>query len=150
VLKWVGAVLTVLLLVAWVSAIRLSVDVTQAYSIRLTGQGEVQVLLWGTLRVEPEPDDYPHQPDCCTLPLWLPFPDATADLVEPQSIRITGYGFATVVDLLAWGDFDHDGIEDVLLFLSRYATGGTFRFYHHVALTRLDEEAKLTMVDITG
>jgi hypothetical protein len=72
-LKWAATVVTVLLLVAWLFAIRLSVDVTQGYSIRLTGQGEIQVLLWGTLRSEPEPDSHPHQPDCYTFPLWLPF-----------------------------------------------------------------------------
>jgi len=78
------------------------------------------------------------------------YPDATVDAVGPHGIRITGDGFTTVIDLLAWGNVDHDGIEDVLFFLSHYATGGTFRFYHHAVLTRLDGESRWTMVDIEG
>jgi hypothetical protein len=40
------------------------------------------------------------------------------------------------LEINAFGDFNGDGIEDVLLFKSTHAIKGTFRFYQSVILTR--------------
>ncbi len=50
--------------------------------------------------------------------------------------------------MFAWADFNHDGTEDVLLFLSSYANGGTFRMYSHHILTRLKPNGPLEQVDV--
>jgi hypothetical protein len=42
----------------------------------------------------------------------------------------------TQLDLKAYGDFNGDGTEDLLLFKSTYATSGTFRYYEPLILTR--------------
>jgi hypothetical protein len=40
------------------------------------------------------------------------------------------------VDIIAWGDFDHDGLEDLLLFQSTHSLEGSFRAYTLVVVTR--------------
>ena len=49
-------------------------------------------------------------------------------------------------DVLAWGDFDGDGIDDVLLFRWNRALGGTLAYYSHVVLTKKSPSARLTVV----
>ncbi len=63
-LKWAFTSLMVLVLAAWMFAARVSFDVTQRYSVGLTGR-EVDVLLWGSPRASAQPDHY-------TYPLWIP------------------------------------------------------------------------------
>jgi len=50
---------------------------------------------------------------------------------------------ANTIKLLAWGDFNHDGIEDVLLYITHHYIGGSGRSYKSVVLTRLEKEGKL-------
>lgn len=47
------------------------------------------------------------------------------------------------VDIVAWGDLDHDGIEDVLLFRTFHSLEGSLRGYTHVVLTRKGPGAPL-------
>lgn len=47
------------------------------------------------------------------------------------------------VTLLAWGDFNHDGIEDILLNVTHHYINGTGRSYDSVVLTRLEKKGKL-------
>lgn len=57
---------------------------------------------------------------------------------------------SNTIKLLAWGDFNHDGIEDVLLFLTHHYISGTGRFYESVALTRLEKNSKLIKLPLTN
>jgi len=47
------------------------------------------------------------------------------------------------INLLAWADFDHDGIEDILLEGSNYALPATLCVYHYVVLTRKELGGRL-------
>ncbi|MBX3394786.1 MAG: hypothetical protein KF841_05420 [Phycisphaerae bacterium] len=74
-----------------------------------------------------------------------------ADVITPfdsASIDITGDAFITNFRIVAWADFNHDGLEDVLLFLAVHVNGGTFRTYYHKALTRLVPEGPLIEVEL--
>jgi hypothetical protein len=60
-----------------------------------------------------------------------------AVLVDPEGqLEVT-------VDIIAWGDLDHDGIEDVLLFRTFHSLEGSLRGYTHVVLTRKGPGAPL-------
>ena len=63
-LKWVGTVLTVLLLAVWVFPVGERFAITQRYSIRVTA-GNVSVVLWASPQSSAPPDYF-------TFPLWLP------------------------------------------------------------------------------
>lgn len=47
------------------------------------------------------------------------------------------------ITLLAWGDFNHDGIEDILLNVAHHYINGSGRAYESVVLTRLEKKGKL-------
>ena len=58
------------------------------------------------------------------------------------------YGGSDIyITLLAWGDFNNDSIEDILLLTKYFIKGATFRFCEHALLTRLEENSKL--IDIS-
>lgn len=57
-------------------------------------------------------------------------------------------GTANTITLLAWGDFNHDGIEDILLNVTHHYMGGTGRAYDSVILTRLEKDGKLVELPI--
>jgi hypothetical protein len=44
----------------------------------------------------------------------------------------------------ARGDFDCDGLEDVLVFAASYAEGGSYRGYDRLLLTRCAADAPFT------
>ena len=48
---------------------------------------------------------------------------------------------------LGWGDFNHDGTEDLLFFYCAYSLQGTMRFYHNVILTRFGPKDPLHVVE---
>ena len=50
------------------------------------------------------------------------------------------------IDLLAWADFDQDGIEDVLLDVANYAIQGTLCAYRYVILTRKTPGGRLLVI----
>ena len=50
------------------------------------------------------------------------------------------------IDLVAWGDYDHDGLEDVLFFQSTHALQGSYRGYWHVVATRKGPREPLTVL----
>jgi hypothetical protein len=50
------------------------------------------------------------------------------------------------VDVVAWGDFDHDGIEDVLLFCTKHSLEGSYRSYGNLIVTRKAAGAPLVVV----
>jgi hypothetical protein len=51
------------------------------------------------------------------------------------------------IDLLAWADFDGDGIEDILVSTAGYATQGTLCSYCYVVLTRKEPRGRLMLVE---
>jgi len=53
------------------------------------------------------------------------------------------------ITLLAWGDFNHDGIEDILLNVTHHYIGGSGRSYESVVLTRLEKNSKLIELPLT-
>lgn len=56
---------------------------------------------------------------------------------------------ANTIKLLAWGDFNHDGIEDILLYSTHHYVGGSGRSYESVVLTRLEKNNKLIELPLT-
>lgn len=56
---------------------------------------------------------------------------------------------ANTIKLLAWGDFNHDGIEDILLYITHHYVGGSGRSYESVVLTRLEKNKKLIELPLT-
>lgn len=65
---------------------------------------------------------------------------------DETSLTVSDEGCVVSIDLLAWGDFNGDGIEDVLLFVTWRAVGGSMRIYWAAALTRLAADAPLTIL----
>jgi len=78
---------------------------------------------------------------------WKDFaPDAKVEVTNPNEIVIKREDSETNLTLLAWGDFNHDGVEDILLDVSHSVTSGTYRDYGHVILTRLEKDGKLVQI----
>jgi hypothetical protein len=86
-----------------------------------------------------------------------PKPDQTiADLVESGQVHINTSskshldlvfaGNRVIYDEVARGDFNGDGVEDMLIFLGVRAVQGTMHWYEHIALTRKKAGAPLTVV----
>ncbi len=69
------------------------------------------------------------------------FPDAVVGEHSPEQVELLvgneDAGVQTILKLVAWGDFDGDGIEDLLMQQSTYYRGGSGRIYDHIVLTRL-------------
>jgi hypothetical protein len=79
-----------------------------------------------------------------------------ADLVAGGSVKInsasrrqldlTYEGLRAVYDEIARGDFDHDGVEDILVFMGVHSTGGTLKWYQHLGLSRKSAGSPLQLV----
>lgn len=77
-------------------------------------------------------------------------PGAVVESATPNSIVFTYSGMKVYLKLAAWGDFDHDGIEDLLCEYSLLLLGGSGRFYNHVILSRLGPGKELEERTIEG
>ena len=78
---------------------------------------------------------------------WKDFaPDAKVEVINPNNIMIKRKDSETSLILLAWGDFNHDGVEDILLDVNHSVTSGTYRDYSHAILTRLAKDGKLAQI----
>lgn len=78
---------------------------------------------------------------------WEDFsPEMKAEIKSPNLIELIGDDSLTVITLLAWGDFNGDGTEDILLNVSHSIPSGTYHDYNHVILTRLGENGKLVQM----
>lgn len=55
-------------------------------------------------------------------------------------------GLSADISILAWGDFNQDGYDDMLIFVAVYATGGTFHYYSTYALTRTSKDGPITKI----
>jgi hypothetical protein len=78
---------------------------------------------------------------------WSEFEPIGSVTVEGEAaILVEGDGWGVRVELLAWGDFDGDGLEDVLAKLGGWLTAGSYRTSRLVVLTRRDAGARLELV----
>lgn len=71
--------------------------------------------------------------------LWMKaWPGSTAKATaQPREIDVRDHeGGQTILQVLAWGDSNGDGVEDCLLLVANYATEGTFKSYQYVTVTR--------------
>jgi hypothetical protein len=75
------------------------------------------------------------------------YSDVTVSNRSPNEISIIvggeEDGTKVILSLIAWGDFDGDAIEDLLLECTTYYLGGSGRSYDHVMLTRNVEDGPL-------
>jgi hypothetical protein len=74
--------------------------------------------------------------------------NATYTVKDAHSIHIETHeetygGNDIYITVQAWGDFNHDGIEDVLLLVEYFIKGATYRSCGHELLTRLGAEEPL-------
>ena len=61
----------------------------------------------------------------------------------PEDLEIDDFGILFGNQMLAFGDFNHDSVEDVLLYHYWHATEGSLRGYCVFALTRKKANARL-------
>jgi len=74
------------------------------------------------------------------------FPETVVESAAPTKIDLRCADNTIGLSLIAWGDFNGDGLEDVLLFHAFNVISGTLRCYKHVVLTRRSREDRLSVV----
>ena len=67
---------------------------------------------------------------------------------EPGQVAIENDDSRYELEIVGYGDFNGDGVEDVLLFQASYATQGTMHIYEPVVLTRTKPGAVLRLVEV--
>ncbi len=65
---------------------------------------------------------------------------------DPGKFAVQDENSRYVLEIVGYGDFDGDGIEDVLLFQGSYAVGGSMHAYSPVILTRTKPAGVLSTV----
>jgi hypothetical protein len=65
---------------------------------------------------------------------------------DPGKFAVQDETSRYVLEIVAYGDFDGDGVEDVLLFQGSYAVGGSMHAYSPVILTRTRPTGVLSTV----
>ncbi len=74
------------------------------------------------------------------------WPGSKWQVHDADQISVEADGLLTTILLLGWGDFDHDGVEDILLHVANHATQASFRSYRHVVVTRRDKDGPMEIV----
>ena len=78
---------------------------------------------------------------------WLEFyPDTKIIKQTSNSIELSADGFWVTLAVMAYGDFDHDGYDDALLYVSHSAIGGTLNYSFNAKLTRTNASDRLRMI----
>lgn len=87
-------------------------------------------------------------------PLNLAFPDVTVE-ESPSPATSTTITLVTkaenmraVISILAWGDFNHDRIDEMLVFVANYVPGGTYHSYTTYLLTKKSSSDPIVEVKI--
>lgn len=70
-------------------------------------------------------------------------PGFEVESASPYFLSIVSQGGRHEFILIGWGDFNWDGVEDILVYHSFRAVGGTMRWYDHYILTRLSPNGDL-------
>jgi hypothetical protein len=80
------------------------------------------------------------------------FPHARVVATTPTSITLDSKkaGMKTSISVLAWGDFNGSGYDQMLVFIANYALQGTYHSYTPYVLTRTTAKAPLTVVKLPG
>jgi hypothetical protein len=78
---------------------------------------------------------------CWPKSTWLPERNGGIEIDDHE-------GGITQVDILARGDFNGDGVEDLLLSVNNYASEGSFKLYSMVIVTRLKPGAPLRVIRV--
>ena len=79
-------------------------------------------------------------------------PTAIFEIKDEYAVHIEGdlnsinEGNDIYIDQQAWGDFNDDGIEDVLLLVTYYIKGASYRSCNYELLTRLEDDGPLIHV----
>ena len=77
---------------------------------------------------------------------WKDFePDIVAVVIGPDEIEVTGDGWTVQLTGYAWGDFDGDGFQDVLLRADAWLSEGTWTSVRLFRLTRTSAVGKLSI-----
>ena len=77
---------------------------------------------------------------------WKDFePDIVAEVMGPDEIEVTGDGWTVQLTGYAWGDFDADGFQDLLLRGDAWLTEGTWTSVRLFRLTRTSAVGKLSI-----
>ena len=74
-------------------------------------------------------------------------PSARVSVIDKNTIRITGRSAEVRLALLAWGDFNHGGFEEVLISATAFDRAGTARYFALAVLTRATKSGPLMLVD---
>ena len=74
----------------------------------------------------------------------------TIEAEEPRRLVVTANGMRGELTEIARGDFDGDGIADILAFFSVHAQNGSFRSYEVLVLTRKKAERPLEVTRTFG
>lgn len=74
------------------------------------------------------------------------YPNAKVKFVNSNEIQLTDKDQVADVTLLAWGDYNGDGIDDMMLTISHYTTGGTYKAYDIVWVTRKSPTGAITEI----
>ncbi|HSY50824.1 MAG TPA: hypothetical protein VLC46_18615 [Thermoanaerobaculia bacterium] len=72
---------------------------------------------------------------------WRKFsPELEFHVLSPTTLTATGQGVVDKLEVMGFGDFNHDGIQDMLVWISDYG-GGTLVHYDAIVLTRKDKKS---------
>ncbi|MDF1759178.1 MAG: hypothetical protein P1U40_01430 [Coxiellaceae bacterium] len=74
------------------------------------------------------------------------YPHAKVEFLKPYSIKLTNEDQVAYVDTLAWGDYQGDGMDDMLISVAHYAKVGTYHAYDLVWLTQRTPSGQITIV----
>ena len=78
---------------------------------------------------------------------WIEaFPGAAVQAIDADSAVITDEQTETRLTVLAFADFNHDGVEDVLLSVTNSSRTGPLKLFRYVVLTRKAEAEPLTVI----
>lgn len=78
------------------------------------------------------------------------YPQTKVRVIDQHQVEMSDECMKHRIELVAWGDFNIDGVEDLLVHVCDYAVGGTFRSYGYVVLTRFTADSRLTVIDLPG
>ncbi|HUW56710.1 MAG TPA: hypothetical protein VMZ92_08750 [Planctomycetota bacterium] len=73
-------------------------------------------------------------------------PTLRVEVEDEYAVVVADDDEKNCIELLAWADFDGDGIEDVLLSVTNYAIRGTFCAYRYVIVTRKTRGGRLLVI----